>query len=65
MEKKYMVVAYGVAKDTGAAYSRLLRMFESEKKVCGFLDEKDKMFLDDIHPLGEVITFEVSVKPGG
>lgn len=65
MEKKYMVVAYGEKKDSGEAYSRLLRIFESDKKVCGFLDEKDKMFLNDIHPLGEVITFEVSVKAGG
>ena len=65
MEKKYMVVAYGVKKETGESYSRLLRMFESDKKVCGFLDEKDKMFLDDIHPLGKVITFNVQVKAEG
>lgn len=62
MEKKYMVVAYGSKKDTGEPYSRLHRVFESDKRVLGFLDEKDSMYLDDIHPLGEIITFEVQVK---
>ena len=62
MEKKYMVVAYGEKKDTGEPYSRLYRVFESDKRVLGFLDEKDSMYLDDIHPLGEIVTFDVTVK---
>ena len=61
MEKKYMVVAYGAKKDTGEPYSRLAKVFESEKKVLGFLDEKDVVFLDDIHLLGK-ITFDVQVR---
>lgn len=59
MERKYMVVSYGTSKKTGEPYSRAARIKEDEKDgTYGYLDEKDSYYVDDLRPLGTVITLE-------
>lgn len=61
MERKYMVVSYGTSKKTGAPYSRAARIREDEKNgTFGYLDEKDAYYVDDLRPLGTVITLELA-----
>lgn len=61
MKRTYMVVSYGTSKKTGALYSRAARIREDEKNgTYGYLDEKDSYYVDDLRPLGSVITLEMA-----
>ena len=61
MERKYMVVSYGTSKKNGSLYSRAARIKEDEKNgTYGYLDEKDSYYVDDLRPLGTVITLELA-----
>lgn len=61
MERKYMVVKYGNSKKTGALYSRAVRIREDEKNgTFGYLDDKDVYFVDDLRPLGSLITLQLA-----
>lgn len=63
MERRYMVVSYGTAKKTGEIYSRASRIREDEKNgTFGYLDEKDKYFMNELKPLGTVVTVELLEK---
>ena len=61
MERKYMVVGYGLGKESHEPYSRAYRIKEGEprdgsKVGYGYLDQKDTYYTSDIRPLGTVIT---------
>lgn len=61
MERKYMVVSYGTNKKTGALYSRALRIREDEVNgTYGYLNENDPYYVDDLRPLGTVITLQLT-----
>ena len=61
MERKYMVVRFGVNKETGEPYSRASRLKEAKDGTSwGYLDEKDPYYLDEIRPLGTVVAVELT-----
>lgn len=59
MEKKYMVVSYGVSKEKKEPYSRAYRIAGDRKGTFSYLDAKDVYYVSDQRELGTVITVEV------
>ena len=55
MEKKYMVVGFGLSKEKGEKYSKAYLIRGDKKGTYGYLDTKNVYYTNDIRPIGTII----------
>lgn len=59
MKKQYVVTASGAKKKTGESYSMCACIISA--KGQSFLSDRDRIFLDDIRPVGSIVEVEQNV----